>query len=337
MRRAERFSTVVLFSAAVVASAVPACAHPLAPALLEIESRSNGDISVLWKTPFRKLPGTALAPRLPESCEAVGASQVEVSGNAIIETAHYRCDPARWIGAKISIDGLDETETDALVRIKNERGNVSRAVLSPGRSSYVIPESGGAFSISTDYVRLGFDHILSGPDHLLFVFALMLLIASFRSLVATITAFTVGHSITLSLAVLGIVRVPSAPTEILIAASIYVLAVEAAGVARGRRGPFSRRPWILAAGFGLLHGLGFAGALREAGLPEGDVPLALFSFNVGIEIGQIAFVTALALAGLALRYVAAELPKPLRLVPSYIVGTAAIYWVIERTLAAFSL
>jgi hydrogenase/urease accessory protein HupE len=305
--------------------------------LLEIESSSNGDISVLWKTPLLKLPGAELSPRLPSSCEPIGGSQVEVSGNAVVETARYRCDPAQWIGSTISIDGLDTTETDALIRIKNERGNVSRAVLSPGRSSYVIPESGGAVSILTDYVRLGFDHILSGPDHLLFVFALMLLIASFRSLVATITAFTVGHSITLSLAVLGFVNIPAAPTEILIAASIYVLAVEAAGVAHGHSGPFSKRPWIVAAGFGLLHGLGFAGALREAGLPEGDVPLALFSFNVGIEIGQIAFVAALALAGLAMRYVAAELPKPLRLVPSYVVGTAAVYWVIERTLAAFSL
>ena len=139
------------------------------------------------------------------------------------------------------------------------------------------------------------------------------------------------------LAVLGIVNIPSAPTEILIAASIYILAVEASRVARGVRSPLGRRPWTLAAGFGLLHGLGFAGALREAGLPEGDVPLALLSFNVGIEIGQVAFVAVLAISAFVLRGPLERLPQRLQMIPSYVVGSAAIYWVIERTISAFAL
>jgi hydrogenase/urease accessory protein HupE len=312
-------------------------AHPLAPALLEVESSQSGEVSVLWKTPLMMLPGVELTPRLPKSCERDGQSEIRIEANSVIETMLYRCDPAQWIGGSIAIDGLDDTETDALLRIKDPRGNITRSVLSPGRSTYVIPETQGRFSIAGDYIRLGFHHILSGPDHLLFVFALMLLIRTFRALAMTITAFTVGHSITLSLAVLGIVNIPGAPTEILIAASIYILAVEASRVARDVRSPLGRRPWMLAAGFGLLHGLGFASALREAGLPEGDVPLALFSFNVGIEIGQIAFVAVLAIAALALRGPLERLPQRLQMIPSYVVGSAAIYWVIQRTVSAFSL
>jgi len=159
-----------------------------------------------------------------------------------------------------------------------------------------------------NYAALGVEHILTGPDHLLFVLGLVLLVAGTRRLLATVTAFTVGHSVTLSLAVLGFARVPPGPTEVLIALSVYALAVE---LARDARRPtlMRRLPWLVAAGFGLLHGLGFAGALRQAGLPAGDVPLALAAFNAGVELGQLLFIAAVLVVRRAVRLAPAPLPR----------------------------
>jgi hydrogenase/urease accessory protein HupE len=172
--------------------------------------------------------------------------------------------------------------------------------------------------------RLGIRHILGGPDHLLFVLGLVLLVRGRRALAATVTAFTAGHSVTLSLAMLGVVHVPPAPVEALIAASIFVVAVELR-----RDGATGRRPWWMAGTFGLLHGLGFAGALAQVGLPDTDIPLALAAFNVGIEIGQLLFVAAVLSIGLLLRGRLARW----RAVPAYGIGTLAAFWVFERVAA----
>jgi hydrogenase/urease accessory protein HupE len=195
-----------------------------------------------------------------------------------------------------------------------------------------IPARPRVFDVARDYVRLGVAHILTGPDHLLFVFGLVLLAGTTRRIVATVTAFTLGHSITLSLAALGLVVVPSRPIEVAIAATVLALAVELARP-RAATSLVHRRPWLMAAAFGLLHGLGFAAALREAGLPEGEVPLALFSFNVGIELGQIAFVLAVLVLRRAIRGVAPNVPGWLRQLPVYGMGTLAGYWWLDRVLA----
>ena len=180
-----------------------------------------------------------------------------------------------------------------------------------------------------DYLRLGFDHILSGADHLLFVFGLFLLCTSTSALIKTITSFTVGHSVTLSVAALGYSNLPTGPIEVLIAASVLALAVE---LARDQPEPtlMRRYPWPMALGFGLLHGMGFAGALREAGLPSGEVPIALFSFNLGIELGQLVFVIGL----VALSPLVGRLPIriPTR-AAIYVMGSLAALWMIERGLA----
>ena len=167
------------------------------------------------------------------------------------------------------------------------------------------------------------------PDHLLFVFGLLLLCSASRLLVQTITAFTVGHSLTLSAAVLGLATVPSRPLEVLIAASVLALAVE---LARHVDGPtwLRRFPWAMAVAFGLLHGFGFAGALAEAGLPPDDVPLALVSFNGGIELGQLAFVGAVLVAGaLVGRRLPAMATRGTR-VAVYAMGVLSAYWCLER-------
>jgi hydrogenase/urease accessory protein HupE len=199
-------------------------------------------------------------------------------------------------------------------------------VLRAREPALTIPDREAHLGLASRYVALGVEHILSGYDHLLFVFGLLLLAVDLRALIATITAFTLGHSVTLTLAALDVARVPAAPVEVLIAFSIFVLAVELARIDPTRDATFARRrPWLMALVFGFLHGLGFAGTLRAAGLPAGAVPTALFGFNVGIELGQLAFVlTVLAISAWT------------HALPAYAIGSLAACWMIERARALFS-
>ena len=195
--------------------------------------------------------------------------------------------------------------------------------------------SGRPFGIAGAFVGHGIEHILGGYDHLLFVFALLLIVRSTRALVWTITAFTLAHSITLALATLGVVHVPGPPVEAAIAFSILLLASEIVRMRRGESSVTARWPWVVAFCFGLLHGFGFAGALSEIGLPRGDIPLALFAFNVGVELGQLAFIGAM-LGTLAIarrlgiltfveRHVARAAP--------YAIGALAGFWFVGRVAA----
>ena len=179
------------------------------------------------------------------------------------------------------------------------------------------------------YGRLGVHHILTGLDHLAFVLGLLLLVGG-RSFLPAVTAFTLGHSATLALAVLDLVRVPQRPIEVLIALSVFVLAVELARDGEAPRSLLARRPWLMACAFGLLHGFGFAGALAEVGLPQGDIPLALGSFNVGIELGQIAVVLAALAVARAVRGLVAVGDRWQRMVPAYAIGSVAFCWMLQR-------
>src|SRR5258706_223693 len=233
-----------------------------------------------------------------------------------------------FAGKEIGATGIAASRAAVLLLVTLRDGRSLRAVLTPDHASFLVPERQRAIEVARSYVRLGIEHILTGIDHLLFVLGLLLLISGRRRLVWTLTAFTLGHSVTLSLAALGLVHVPTAPVEAAIAGSILVLAVELARDPASARGSWVHgRPWTMAALFGLLHGLGFAGALVEAGLPDGEIPLALFSFNVGIEIGQLAFVAAAVTLGAA---VGALLPLRRgvrRLAPAYAIGSLAAFWV----------
>jgi hydrogenase/urease accessory protein HupE len=203
-------------------------------------------------------------------------------------------------------------------------------VLGAERPSVVIEGEPSRLDVLHDYGLLGVEHIATGIDHLLFVFGLLLLASGTRQLLATITAFTVGHSVTLALAALEIVHVPQAPVEVVIAVTIYVLAVELAREVRAGSTLLRRSPWAMAFAFGLLHGLGFAGALRETGLPQNDVPLALLAFNLGIEAGQVAFVAAVLAVTALIRPGLRSLPAWSVRVPVYAMGIASFYWILER-------
>lgn len=330
---------VLLFVSAFVSGAGAAFAHPLAPALLELHERGEGSFDVRFKTSLYRSVGVgaSLRPRLPEHCEPVGAPRAFGDGAAWIETSSLACGPRGLVGEWVGIDGLGANGIDALLRVELADGRTLGRVLRAGAPSVRIPARPSRAGVLVSYARLGVAHIATGPDHLLFVFGLLLLVATARQLLWTLTAFTLGHSVTLTLAALGAVAFPVGPVELLIALSVLVLAVELArsprlagpGVQR-RRVPGTRFTAAMAAGFGLLHGLGFAGALAEAGLPAGEIPMALVAFNLGIEAGQVAFV-GLALGAYRLGSLRGRAePARARLVAVYAMGTLAASWCIER-------
>jgi hydrogenase/urease accessory protein HupE len=230
------------------------------------------------------------------------------------------------------VHGLQATMTDVLVCIALSDGRVVSRLLRPDAPSFVFGSESAA-PAATSYFALGVEHILFGIDHLLFVLALVLIVRGVGLLVKTITAFTIAHSITLALATLELVKLPSAPVEAVIALSIVFVAAEILRSRRGQRGLTERAPWLVALTFGLLHGFGFAGALVEVGLPANDIPFALLLFNVGVEAGQLAFVAAVLVTVGIFRRSRIPLPRWASLLPPYAIGSVAMFWVIERSIA----
>jgi hypothetical protein len=363
-RRLVRIAAV----AALLVAATRASAHELRPAYLELTEVAAARYDVVWKVPTRggglPLAGEEVAhagpaaervgsgeprtmpcgcplppasdttfaalpihPALPAEWRVVTPARLEQLPGAVIRRWTVVAGERALEGAAIAVHGLDVATVDVLVRIALADGRVVSRLLRPGAASFTI-ETGVRIPVLA-YLQLGVEHILFGIDHLLFVLGLILLVGNIRLLVKTITAFTLAHSITLALATLDVVRVPQAPVEAVIALSIVFLAAELVRQTRGETGRTSRQPWLVAFVFGLLHGLGFAGALSEVGLPSGDVPAALFLFNVGVEVGQLAFVAAM----LALIAAARQLSRAgrwLEAVPAYAIGSVATFWLMQR-------
>jgi hydrogenase/urease accessory protein HupE len=351
--------------------ALRANAHEVRPAFLELTERAPGEFAVLWKVPA--LGGTPLAGEelphqqaevtdqqgamktMPCGCPAPTAAQLSwgvapihpsMPKDAVIVVPPrveriFGAEIKRWTfstgaqgldGWEVAVHGQPSTMVDVLVRIAFKDGRVVSHLLRPDAPSFVF-HANDAGPAAGGYFILGVEHILFGIDHLLFILALVLIVRGVSLLVKTITAFTVAHSITLALATLGMVHVPSAPVEATIALSIVFVALEILRSCRGERGLTERVPWLVAGTFGLLHGFGFAGALSQVGLPANDIPLALLFFNLGVEAGQLAFVVA-ALGVIALvRRLEFAFPRWTPLVPPYAIGSVAMFWVIQRTTA----
>lgn len=307
----------------------PLSAHTFAPALLELRE-SEAHTEVRWKQPEVRAAGSELRPLLPESCQPIREPALHKEGTGIVLTWQAACAEG-LAGQTIAVKGIAGSRADVLLRVELADGRSMRHVLTADRSSYQVPERENALDVLRGYAGLGIEHILSGFDHLLFVLGLVLMVEGGRRLVLTVTAFTLGHSVTLALAVLGVVEVPPGPTEAAIAFSIYLLAVELTRRKRPEATWMRRSPWTVAGLFGLLHGLGFAGALSEIGLPAGEIPLALFAFNLGIEAGQLAFVALILSLGWLLRAIPIQLPAQLAHAPAYGIGSLAAFWVLERT------
>ena len=317
---------------AVVLAPVVGLAHGLDPASLGLRETGAGVFEVRWRASALRLPGANVQPMLPAHCRRVGPADAADETDRVTLRWTVDCGPGGLAGDVIGIEDLAAAKINALLTVERLDGEQIQAVLGPRRPSFTIPARASHWGVVRGYVTLGIEHILTGPDHLLFVFGLLLLVSASRLLVQTITAFTLGHSLTLSAAALRLANVPSRPVEVLIALSVLTLAVELArDVARPTL--LRRFPWAMAVAFGLLHGFGFAGALAEAGLPAGDIPLALVSFNGGIELGQLAFVGAVLSAGaLVGRWLPIVGARSMR-IAVYAMGVLSAFWCFERLAA----
>ena len=296
----------------------------------------EGTVTMTWRTPVKRPKGQALEPRIPEGCDSLGPTERQLTANdtAVIDTTLLRCDPPDLVGSVVRVDGLSDSTVNVVVRIGRPDGSVHHVIIDARTPSLTIVAPEEEIHSFFDYLALGITHLVTGWDHMIFVIGLLILFGWHRRLIAAVTAFTLGHSLTLALSVLGIVTVPQALVEALIAMTIMVLALE---IQSGSHGPVWKHPWSLPAALGLLHGLGFASVLFDAGLPADEIPLALFGFNLGLEVGQLGVI---ACAWLIYRVFRGAVPtawRDNRAIPAYAIGSLAAYWVIERTLAGFGI
>lgn len=320
----------ILFLACCSLTASKAFADEFRPAVLEITETESSWYSVTWKVPMQNGRPLQISPVLPAHLQQVGPTLNRVFQGAAIAESSWSAQSGSLVGATIRIDGLTSIPIDVILQIVLADGSEHSAILRPASPAFIVPERATTWAVAGSYWKIGTIHILEGYDHLLFVLALLLMVPNLWMLFKTITAFTVSHSVSLALATLGIVNMPGAPTEAVIALSILFLAVEMVHSRQGRVTLTERFPWIVALAFGLVHGLGFAGALAEVGLPQQEIPVALFMFNVGVETGQIIFVCIVLMLMAVLKRVPVNFPQgSWRLVP-YSIGGIAAFWTLQR-------
>lgn len=322
---------LALFALVTLASVV--FAHEVRPAYLELRQRGPETYDVLWKVPgLGEDLRLGLYVELPANCTNASEPRASMVNSAFTERWSVTCTGG-LAGGTIRIAGLAATMTDVLARVERLDGSTQVARLTPSAPSFVVAAAPDVWGVARTYAVLGIEHILAGIDHLLFVLALLILTGGGWRLVKTVTAFTVSHSLTLTAATLGWVHVPPPPVEAVIALSIVFVAAEILRQRRGVEGITARAPWLVAFSFGLMHGLGFAGGLSEAGLPEGHIPTALLFFSVGVEAGHFLFIGVVLSLVYVVRRVQLPIPRWLELVPPYAIGSVAMFWVIERVAA----
>jgi hydrogenase/urease accessory protein HupE len=338
MWRARAAWLVAMLLALLAGTVAPVAADEFKPAYLELKQTGAETFDVLWKVPALDESTTlAIKPVFPPGAVEVTPRLASFAAGASVQRWSMRM-PGGMVGKAVEFPGVARTRVDVLVRLVRADGTAQLARILPNDPRFIVSASPGQFEVVRTYTVLGIEHILTGVDHLLFVLALVLLVKDRRRLFFTITAFTVAHSITLALASLGVLQVPGPPVEASIALSIVFVATEIIHARQGRPGLTQRYPWVVAFTFGLLHGLGFASALAEVGLPPLAIPTALLFFNVGVEIGQLLFIAAVLTILWLARQIArrAQLPLPSwswRVAP-YAIGAMASYWLFDR-IAAF--
>lgn len=315
---------------AVTGFVTDARAHESRPAYLEIEETAPGQFELRWRTPVLAGMRLPVALQLPDGVRETREPLVHRLSDSIIERRWIDAGDAGLSGQRIGFPGLELTITDAIARVSLLDGRTSMSIARPSQPWVELESDRGSLAVAADFTRQGIVHILYGVDHLLFVFGLLLLVPGRWMLVKTITAFTVAHSITLGIATFGYVRPPAAFVEAAIAMSILFLGVEILRARRGETGFAIERPWLMAFAFGLLHGFGFATVLANAGLPQSEIPMALLFFNIGVEIGQLAFVAVIVLTTRILTHLWGAWPRPLQIMPAYLVGTLGAFWMLQR-------
>ena len=326
----------------IIAFASTAHAHESRPAYLEIDETARGRYDVIWRTPLNSGMRLPIALKFADGVSNVTEPAIRELPDSLVERRIIKISDG-LAGKRINFVGLQATITDVLVRVRLLDGSESTTVARPSKAWVEVTGSRGLLAVASSYALLGVEHIAFGIDHLLFVLGLLILVKGWRRLIGTITAFTIAHSITLAAATLGFVHVPSKPVEATIALSIVFVACEIVHRRSGRSGLTEACPWIIAFTFGLLHGFGFAGALREVGLPQHAIPLALLFFNVGVELGQLLFIGIVVAVITATVYIAKKLSRTTlspqfafnwcETISAYAIGGVAMFWVIQRTVA----
>lgn len=325
---------LLALATSMLAMPISVSAHEVRPAYLQIDQTSETRFNVLWRTPLMSGMRLPVILKFSDGIHMVTAPSERELPDSVVERSIIEASDG-LVGQRITFVGLQATITDVMVRVKLEDGTVTTSLVRPSQAWIEVQSRQSAFQVVKLFVVEGIEHILFGFDHLLFVLALMLIVRSTRMLLLTITAFTVAHSITLTFATLGWVTLPSGPVEIMIAFSIVLVAAEIIAMERGQTSLTISYPWVVAFAFGLLHGFGFASALKDLGLPQGDIPLALFCFNVGVEIGQLMFVAVIHATSALIRRLF-EIPRKVFVTAAYSIGIVAAFWTLERLHSTFA-
>lgn len=326
MMAARLFALLIL----VTLTIVPARADDLRPGYLALTQKSATAWQVVWKAPIAGGRVTAATPALPRFC-SVSAPQRIIENGASVKAYMASCSEPLF-GSKIGLVGIDAAFSEALVRIAPLGHPLQAARLTAIEPKTEVTAAPSRTQVAQTYFWLGVEHILAGFDHLLFVLALILLIKGGTRIAGAVTAFTAAHSITLITTALNLISVPRPPVEVCIALSIVFLAVEIVKHQPDAPRLSERRPWLIAFAFGLLHGFGFAGALAEIGLPEGEVPVALLTFNLGVEVGQLIIVACGVAVVALIRHFAMRHLRAAKVASAYLIGSIAAFWMIERAL-----
>jgi hydrogenase/urease accessory protein HupE len=313
-------------------TAATAQADELRPGYMAFTQQNENDWTLSWKLPMRGGLTPQTNPILPKGCSLSGMPDRVIANGAAETRVAVRCVDS-VAGQEIGMSAMAASQTDILVRVAPLLRPVQALRLTADKPAAIIFAKPDRLQVAKTYFIIGVEHILFGYDHLLFVVSLVLLLSGFWTIAKAVTAFTVAHSITLIGTTMGLFGLPQAPVEAVIALSIVFLAVEILKKDPDVPRLSEQLPWLVAFIFGLLHGFGFAGALREVGLPESDVPTALLTFNLGVEAGQLLIVFAALAVVTLLRRFAGKMAAPAIKFATYAIGITASFWFIERLIA----
>ena len=328
-----RLGAALLLAALVTPPA--AWAHEARPAYLELKETAPGQFSVLWRTPVLSGMRLPVVLKVPDGVQNVREPSTQELTDSLVERRSIDAGPNGLAGRRIEFVGLQLTITDVLVRVELLDGRHWTTIARPSQPWIEIAAAQTWLGVAGTYVVQGMRHILFGADHMLFVLGLLLIVKDRFMLLKTVTAFTVAHSITLAIATLGYAEAPVVPLNAAIALSILFLGPEIARSWRGETSFTIRHPWVVAFAFGLLHGFGFASALTGAGLPRHELPLALVTFNVGVELGQLGFIALILALEQSFRILDVRWPRWVEAVPGYTVGSLGAFWTVQRLVLLF--
>ncbi len=321
--------------ALILALAPSLWAHESRPAYLEVKETAPGQFSLLWRTPTLSGMKLPISLQLPDDVRNLKDPTAEELADSTLIRFSIDAGPNGLAGKRIEFPGLQGTITDVLVRVETLDGRSWTTIVHPSQPWVEITAAQTRLQVMGSFVVQGIRHILFGADHMLFVLGLLLIVKDRWMLLKTITAFTVAHSITLAIATFGYAEAPVLPLNAAIALSILFLGPEIVRSWRGETSFTIRHPWVVAFAFGLLHGFGFASALTGAGLPKAELPIALLSFNVGVEIGQLSFVALILLLERAFRILEVRWPRWAEALPGYAVGSLGAFWTVQRLAIMF--